>query len=112
MGQKLDAENYGSINIPHAHKHLSVGVDESETWLLCMKKAINNQPYKESFKIYLIVQLIVPAERVRRVQANHSSSTLSVGVNTLIRCSLHFIVFISWVKLLASGQYCTRCKHL
>lgn len=66
-GPKLYAENYGSINIPHAHKHLSVGVDESEAWLLCMKKAIDNQPYEASFKLYLIEQLRVPAERIRSV---------------------------------------------
>jgi len=63
-GPKLYAENYGSINIPQAHKHLSIGVEESEAWLLCMKKAIDKQPYEESFKTYLIAQLRVPAERI------------------------------------------------
>lgn len=66
-GPKLYAENYGSINIPQAHKHLSVGIKESEAWLLCMKKAIDKQPYEESFKTYLIEQLRVPAERIRMV---------------------------------------------
>jgi len=61
------AESYGSIKIPLAHKHLSIGVEESEAWLFCMKKAIDKQPYEESFKIYLITQLRVPAERIRMV---------------------------------------------
>ncbi|MGJ8692749.1 MAG: group II truncated hemoglobin [Thalassotalea sp.] len=63
-GPKLYAENYGSINIPQAHKHLSIGIDESEAWLLCMQKAIDNQPYEAAFKIYLMEQLRVPAERI------------------------------------------------
>lgn len=66
-GPKLYAQHYGSINIPLAHKHLSVGVEESEAWLLCMQKAIDRQPYEASFKTYLIEQLRVPAERIRMV---------------------------------------------
>jgi len=66
-GPKLYADNYGSINIPQAHKHLSVGVEESEAWLLCMQKAIDKQPYEEAFKIYLIEQLRVPAQRIRMI---------------------------------------------
>jgi hemoglobin len=66
-GPKLYAEKYGSINIPLAHKHLSVGVEESEAWLLCMQKAVNSQDYEETFKVYLMEQLSVPAERIRMV---------------------------------------------
>jgi len=32
--------------------------------MLCMKKAVDEQPYEESFKVYLIEQLRVPAERI------------------------------------------------
>jgi len=64
-GPKLYAECYGSINIPLAHKHLSVGIEESEAWLFCMQKAIDKQPYEAAFKIYLMKQLRVPAERIR-----------------------------------------------
>ncbi|TMM43983.1 group II truncated hemoglobin [Colwellia ponticola] len=66
-GPKLYAEHYGRINIPQAHKHLSVGVEESEAWLLCMEKAIEKQPYEAAFKVYLLEQLRVPAERIRMV---------------------------------------------
>ena len=64
-GPKLYSENFGKISIPFAHRHLSVGVEESEAWILCMQKAVENQPYEEPFKIYLIEQLRVPAERIR-----------------------------------------------
>jgi hemoglobin len=65
-GPKLYSENFGSINIPSAHKHLPIGLAESDAWILCMQKAVAEQPYKESFKLYLIAQLRVPAERIRR----------------------------------------------
>lgn len=66
-GPKLYKETYGSINIPLAHKHLSVGVEESEAWLLCMQKAVDKQPYEDGFKVYLMEQLRVPAQRIRMV---------------------------------------------
>ncbi len=64
-GPRLYTEHYGSINIPQAHRHLSVGVAESEAWLCCMEKAIDQQPYKDEFKAYLLAQLRIPAERIR-----------------------------------------------
>lgn len=64
-GPKLYAENYGCINIPAAHQHLSVGIEESNAWLLCMEKAIDQQPYEAAFKVYLLEQLSIPAARVR-----------------------------------------------
>jgi len=66
-GPKLYAEHFGSINIPLAHKHLSVGLDETEAWLLCMQKAVDKQNYESQFKLYLMEQLRVPAERIRQV---------------------------------------------
>lgn len=64
-GPRLYTETYGSINIPSAHRHLPIGGEESEAWILCMQKAISEQPYEEAFKQYLITQLRVPAERIR-----------------------------------------------
>jgi len=66
-GPKLYAEHFGSINIPMAHKHLTVGIEEREAWLLCMQKAVDNQPYEKTFKRYLMDQLRIPAERIRVV---------------------------------------------
>jgi hemoglobin len=70
-GPRLYAEHFGSINIPQAHKHLSVGVAESEAWLLCMQKSVDEQPYAESFKTYLMQQLRVPAERIRIISGSY-----------------------------------------
>ena len=66
-GPKLYSQHYGSISIPSAHKHLPIGHEEMEAWILCMQKAVDEQPYEESFKIYLIEQLRVPAERIKVV---------------------------------------------
>jgi hemoglobin len=64
-GPQLYSENFGSINIPQSHKHLSVGHSESDAWILCMEKALELQPYEDDFKVYLITQLRIPAERIR-----------------------------------------------
>ena len=64
-GPKLYSANFGSIRLPSAHKHLPIGLEESEAWILCMRKAVEEQPYEESFKLYLIEQLKVPAEKIR-----------------------------------------------
>ena len=64
-GPKLYSENFGPINIPGAHRPFPIGAEESEAWILCMQKAVEIQPYDDSFKLYLIEQLRVPAERIR-----------------------------------------------
>lgn len=64
-GPKLYRERYGKIIIPQAHRHLSIGCSERDAWLLCMEKAIADQPYADDFKIYLLKQLGVPAEFCR-----------------------------------------------
>ena len=66
-GPKLYAKNFGAITIPLAHKHLPIGRSEEEAWILCMQKAVDDQPYESEFKVYLIKQLRVPAERIRVV---------------------------------------------
>ncbi len=64
-GPQLYREKYGSIRIPSAHAHLNIGTKQRDAWLLCMHKALEQQPYAESFKAYLIEQLAIPAERCR-----------------------------------------------
>ncbi|MFV1873422.1 MAG: group II truncated hemoglobin [Oleiphilus sp.] len=64
-GPRHYQEHFGSINIPGVHRHLPIGEKERDAWLLCMKKAIDCQPYETSFKTYLLTQLAVPAERIR-----------------------------------------------
>ncbi len=64
-GPRLFSEHYGPINIPKFHQYLEIGTAERDAWLLCMEKAISEQPYEDSFKEYLIEQIRIPAERVR-----------------------------------------------
>ena len=64
-GPSRYAEMYGSINIPGAHRHLDIGLAEKDAWLLCMQKALDDQPYEETFKRYMMVQLSFPAEMCR-----------------------------------------------
>ncbi len=68
-GPKLYAEHFGKIHLPNAHRHLSIGLEERDAWILCMQKAVKIQPYEDSFKVYLIEQLRIPAERIRMVSS-------------------------------------------
>lgn len=64
-GPKRYQEKYGPISIPAVHQHLSIGTDERDQWLTCMKESIDEQAYEADFKEYLIFQLSIPAEVVR-----------------------------------------------
>jgi hemoglobin len=66
-GPRLFREKYGSISIPQAHSHLRIGETERDAWLMCMEEALKPQPYADDFKVYLLTQLAVPAERCRTV---------------------------------------------
>jgi hemoglobin len=66
-GPKRYAERYGPIQIPKFHRHLPVGPLERDAWLLCMEHALTEQRFAEDLKQYLLVQLFVPAERIRQV---------------------------------------------
>lgn len=71
-GPRLYTEHYGPISIPGFHQHLSIGEAERDAWLLCMREAIDTQPYQASFKDYLFAQISIPAERVMQMSAGVS----------------------------------------
>jgi hemoglobin len=65
-GPKLYQEKYGSISIPRVHEHLAIATPERDQWLTCMSESVAEQPFAINFKTYLMEQLFVPAEGVRR----------------------------------------------
>lgn len=65
-GPKLYAQKYGAIGIPRVHAHLAIATDERDQWLTCMAESVDRQPFAANFKRYLLEQLFVPAEAVRR----------------------------------------------
>ena len=65
-GPKLYQEKYGSISIPRVHEHLAIATPERDQWLSCMRETVAEQPFAAEFKTYLMQQLFVPAEGVRR----------------------------------------------
>ncbi len=79
-GPKLYSQHYGSIAIPRAHQHLPVGDAERDAWMLCMQKALAEQPYDEAFKTYLLEQLAVPAGRVRDICRHRNPTITQPGV--------------------------------
>lgn len=65
-GPKLYNEKYGAIGIPRVHAHLAIATPERDQWLTCMTESVEEQPFAADFKEYLMAQLYVPAEAVRR----------------------------------------------
>ena len=65
-GPKLYNEKYGAIGIPRVHAHLDIKTPERDQWLTCMSESVAEQPFSPEFKAYLMGQLFVPAEAVRR----------------------------------------------
>lgn len=68
-GPKRYHEKYGSISIPGVHGHLAIAANERDEWLKCMQLAVEAQPFADDFKKYLLEQLAVPAEHIRRACA-------------------------------------------
>lgn len=67
-GPKLFQQHYGPISIPSFHTSWPIDEPERDAWLGCMAKAIELQPYSPPFKVYLLQQIRVPAERIVQVQ--------------------------------------------
>ena len=65
-GPRLYSEKYGAIGIPRVHAHLAIATPERDQWLACMGESVAEQDYAGDFKVYLMEQLFVPAEAVRR----------------------------------------------
>ena len=74
-GPKLYREKYGGISIPRAHEHLPIAEAERDQWLTCMAESVAEQPFADSFKTYLMEQLFVPAEAIRRRVLDLSSDS-------------------------------------
>ena len=73
-GPRLYNEKYGAIGIPRVHAHLAIDTPERDQWLTCMSESVAEQPFAPEFKIYLMEQLFVPAEAVRRRCAAQDSN--------------------------------------
>lgn len=61
---------YGHKGMPQVHQHFVINKPEAQAWLDCMKIAIEEQEYAESFKRYLYNQLCRPAEMIRLTSRN------------------------------------------
>jgi hemoglobin len=70
-GPKRFQEKYGRISLPLAHRHLPIAEAERDQWLTCMAESVDEQPFAADFKHYLMEQLAVPAEAIRRRSAQN-----------------------------------------
>jgi len=78
-GPKRYSEKYGPIRIPAAHQHLPITAAERDAWLACMKQALDQQPYPDTLRRYLLEELGVPAERIRALVAQRRGRGTSAG---------------------------------
>lgn len=58
-------ERFGPISIPGSHARFAIDETSRDAWLLCMARAVDEQPWAETFKTYFMQAISVPAERVR-----------------------------------------------
>lgn len=56
---------FGPISIPGFHARFRIDQPERDSWLLCMARAVDEQPWSDRFKTYFMEAIAVPAERVR-----------------------------------------------
>jgi hemoglobin len=56
---------FGPISIPTFHARFAIDEAERDAWLLCMARAVEEQPWDEAFKRYFMQAIGVPAERCR-----------------------------------------------
>ncbi len=73
-GPRRYQEKYGSISIPGVHAHLHVDAAARDEWLACMAKALGKMDYPQSLNRYLLEQLAVPAEVVRKTCGKSDSA--------------------------------------
>jgi hemoglobin len=55
---------FGAISIPGFHARFAIDEAERDAWLLCMARAVDEQPWAEAFKIYFMQAIAVPAVHV------------------------------------------------
>ncbi|CAN5703412.1 group II truncated hemoglobin [soil metagenome] len=58
-------ERFGPISIPGFHARFVIDEQARDAWLLCMARAVDEQPWAKTFKTYFMQAIAVPAERVR-----------------------------------------------
>jgi len=56
---------FGPVSIPGFHARFAIDEAQRDAWLLCMARAVAEQPWADSFKTYFMRAISVPAERVR-----------------------------------------------
>ena len=64
-GPKRYRDRFGPISIPAAHRHLPIGPEERDAWLMCMATALDEMEVDTELKSYLLTQLRHPAEMCR-----------------------------------------------
>ncbi len=72
-------ERFGPISIPKFHARFAIDETARDAWLLCMARAVDEQPWATTFKTYFMQAIAVPAERVRVASVMRRASSSPVA---------------------------------
>ena len=75
-GPRLYFQKYGPINIPQVHAHLNIDEEARDLWLSCMSKALSQQRYPQALVDYLLRELSIPADLVRKTTQSRRHGAL------------------------------------
>ncbi len=81
-GPKLYKTDFGDLDICAFHNQFKISDRDASAWMLCMKKAIEEQDYTKEFKIYLIDQYQQSADFILR--ANKKKTLKMTTADTVI----------------------------
>ena len=66
-GPSLFKQKYGSLQLPVAHQHLDIDLQAKDSWLQCMKLALQQTGYSLSIQEQLLQKLNQPADSIQRL---------------------------------------------
>jgi len=79
-GPALYSERYGSINLPMAHRHLSVDKVGAQSWLDCMSQAILDLGYSRKLHDHMMKHFRIPANGIQLMSEHKPKKPLDPGL--------------------------------
>lgn len=64
-GPPLYKERYGSINLPMAHRHLTISRADAQSWLDCMSQALQDLGYPPELHDHMMKHFQIPANGIQ-----------------------------------------------
>lgn len=79
-GPQLYKERYGSINLPMAHRHLTIDRADAQSWLDCMSQALQELGYSTELQEHLMKHFRVPANGIQLMSEHRVTTAAEPGL--------------------------------